>query len=600
MASPDTSADGINSLAKTEHHNDGKSKKVTLRQLIPGTGEWVNVSAVDNGDGTYSLKTSGAGGVAAYSDSGGTDRKGLVDADRHVQTDVLTLPATAATSAKQDTGNTSLSNIEADIESIIKAEDAQHASGDKGVMSLGVIRTSDIDGVTSVDDGDYVPMRFTASGAQLVKATPSHTFDEFNSTTGWTALNNDAGNVATSTDHLSGTASITFDKLDGSANTLYAIIQKTVSSTDISKLFQGSSFLMGFVKLPTLSELDSVVIRLGTNSTNYNEWRFGADGLTTGRWNPIRIPLGQSIESTGNGWDASAITYIAVGTRHTQESSTMTGIKWDNLMFVSGVATSADIEAETTITTGDINLKEINGSSVTVEAGTASSGTQRVILAQDSPAIGTDGDTGPNQVMSVGGTDTDGKIQELRTDSDGHAQTDVLSSALPTGASTLAEQQTQTTRLTSIRDAVEVIDDWDESDRAKVNLIAGQAGVDGGSGATTSKTLRVAPATDSGIATESTLTSINGKLPDFSGTWGYSAGTSGTVNLTGSKRVVQITATALEAAGTITINGGDTITLPYGGTDKVSTGITIAPLANLTDPTVVFTGTDAYFIEYVV
>lgn len=103
----------------------------------------------------------------------------------------------------------------------------------------------------------------------------------------------------------------------------------------------------------------------------------------------------------------------------------------------------------------------------------------------------------------------------------------------------------------------------------------------------------------SSAATESTLTAINGKLPDFSGTWGYNAGTNGTVTLSGSKRVLQITATALEAQGTITINGGDTIIIPYGATDKVSSQITIAPIANLTDPTIIFSsGVDSYFIEH--
>lgn len=37
--------------------------------------------------------TAGGSGVAAYSDSGGVDRKGLVDADRHLQVDVLSMPA---------------------------------------------------------------------------------------------------------------------------------------------------------------------------------------------------------------------------------------------------------------------------------------------------------------------------------------------------------------------------------------------------------------------------------------------------------------------------------------------------------------------------
>ena len=64
---------------------------------------------------------------------------------------------------------------------------------------------------------------------------------------------------------------------------------------------------------------------------------------------------------------------------------------------------------------------------------------------------------------------------------------DVTASVLPTGASTLAEQQTQTT-------ALQIIDDWDESDRAKVNPIVGQAGVQGGIGDVTATTQRVVEA----------------------------------------------------------------------------------------------------------
>lgn len=95
------------------------------------------------------------------------------------------------------------------------------------------------------------------------------------------------------------------------------------------------------------------------------------------------------------------------------------------------------------------------------------------------------------------------------------------SSALPTGASTLAEQQTQTTRLTSIRDAVEIIDDWDESDRAKVNPIVGQAGVQGNTGVVTANTQRVVLATDvalpAGTNTIGGVTLPNGSLTDRSG-----------------------------------------------------------------------------------
>lgn len=48
-------------------------------------------------DGNLKVTGGSGGGSAAYSDSGGTDRKGLVDADRHVQVDVLTAPTTTVT-----------------------------------------------------------------------------------------------------------------------------------------------------------------------------------------------------------------------------------------------------------------------------------------------------------------------------------------------------------------------------------------------------------------------------------------------------------------------------------------------------------------------
>lgn len=113
-------------------------------------------------------------------------------------------------------------------------------------------------------------------------------------------------------------------------------------------------------------------------------------------------------------------------------------------------------------------------------------------------------------------------------------------------------------------------------------------------------------ATQSGTWTEAnsaaiaaSTASVDGKLPDVSGTWGYNSGVSGTLVLSGGKRVLQITAIAEEAAATITINGGDTITLPYGTTDKVSSAITIEPKGNLTNPTIIFTATKAWFVEYV-
>lgn len=91
------------------------------------------------------------------------------------------------------------------------------------------------------------------------------------------------------------------------------------------------------------------------------------------------------------------------------------------------------------------------------------------------------------------------------------------------------------------------------------------------------------------------LTSLDGKIPDESGTWGYTAGVSGSVTLTGSKRVLHISAlNSSLLSASVTINGGTAIPLPAGAT------LALSPKANLVDPTIVFTGTTSYFVEHVV
>lgn len=90
------------------------------------------------------------------------------------------------------------------------------------------------------------------------------------------------------------------------------------------------------------------------------------------------------------------------------------------------------------------------------------------------------------------------------------------------------------------------------------------------------------------------LSSLDNKTPDESGTWGYNAGVSGTLTVAANKRILAITATAGALVGaTMTINGGQTITIPAGTT------ITISPRANLTAPTLVFTSTTSYFVEFI-
>jgi len=69
--------------------------------------------------------------------------------------------------------------------------------------------------------------------------------------------------------------------------------------------------------------------------------------------------------------------------------------------------------------------------------------------------------------------------------------------AITDGGSTVSVDGTVTeTNSAAILTALQILDDWDESDRAKVNLIVGQAGIAGGTGVDGATVPRVSLATD--------------------------------------------------------------------------------------------------------
>jgi hypothetical protein len=68
----------------------------------------------------------------------------------------------------------------------------------------------------------------------------------------------------------------------------------------------------------------------------------------------------------------------------------------------------------------------------------------------------------------------------------------------------------------AIAASLSVVDDWDESDRAKVNLIAGQAGISAGAGAVAATTPRVTLASDDpAVVFTSAIASSTGVMDDW-------------------------------------------------------------------------------------
>ena len=95
-----------------------------------------------------------------------------------------------------------------------------------------------------------------------------------------------------------------------------------------------------------------------------------------------------------------------------------------------------------------------------------------------------------------------------------------------------------------------------------------------------------------GGVSNSLLEQIRDRLANLVGTWGYMAGASGTSTLPATARLLAVAAHAT-TAGTLVINGGDSIPIPAQtgwGLDGV--------FGQLVGPTLVFTGTDSYFAAY--
>lgn len=81
-------------------------------------------------------------------------------------------------------------------------------------------------------------------------------------------------------------------------------------------------------------------------------------------------------------------------------------------------------------------------------------------------------------------------------------------------------------------------------------------------------------------------------ISNLTGTPFYQSGTGGgTVTVAAGRRVCGITALAVGADGTITINGGNVITVRAGSTFSYN------PNGNLVAPTIVFSGSLDYFVE---
>jgi hypothetical protein len=270
-----------------------------------------------------------------------------------------------------------------------KARDSAAGAADIGVIALG--KMVEQSAVSSVSDGDYEYLSLTDMSEVRTRDQRNVTVQACNDSTQWAALNNDTVNIADSANHVFGTKAVTFDKANGTANTVFACITDTITSVNVSRLMTAGGAVGMMLYLSSLSNVVRAFVRLGTDASNYNQWSWEVASLAAGEWMALRTPCSQPhySKNTGNGWNPAAITYVAAGVEFDQETRTLAGIIVDHIHVVGSRVTDTDITSTITssVNTPNININRVGGSSAATNNGTATAGTLRVTVASDSTGV---------------------------------------------------------------------------------------------------------------------------------------------------------------------------------------------------------------------
>ncbi len=153
--------------------------------------------------------------------------------------------------------------------------------------------------------------------------------------------------------------------------------------------------------------------------------------------------------------------------------------------------------------TSSSNVAQVNGTTTDTNSGNKSAGSQRIVIATDdvnTSAINTSTSASATSLAaldnSVDGNYLNTNMNIAGTDVDSNSGNKSAASQRVVIATDDVNTAAINTSTSGAATSLAIIDDWDESDRAKVNPIVGQAGVAAGTGNVSALTQRVVIATD--------------------------------------------------------------------------------------------------------
>ena len=160
--------------------------------------------------------------------------------------------------------------------------------------------------------------------------------DEMEVATGWTLLNDATENLEASTTHAWGKAnSLEFDKKDGTGFFVCGAY-KTVA-LDLRN-WNPEDLICWLANAKAQTNLVNTFVRLGTDASNYLEWRFLVASMTANRFNLCSAKLGNAYVAAA-GWNQQKVTYMVVGYTFTNETDALTDIEIDHVYLRRSVFT---------------------------------------------------------------------------------------------------------------------------------------------------------------------------------------------------------------------------------------------------------------------
>lgn len=141
----------------------------------------------------------------------------------------------------------------------------------------------------------------------------------------WTVLSDATASLTASANVIFDDLCVQFAKVDGSGSS-YGCVYKTVSERLDLGTFLPMDEIFWLVQIPNVTNVTSAIVRLGSSTTNYVEWRYPVASITAARWILCSARLGDGYVN-GTGIDWNNVTHAAIGVFFDAENRTLAAIQ---------------------------------------------------------------------------------------------------------------------------------------------------------------------------------------------------------------------------------------------------------------------------------